>query len=123
MLVPLALLILGLSLSVVSSASASATLTANQPDPVVGEIITYTGTPNGECPSPITYTYSVDGVVKKASTDFHTWGTFTYVYDTAGPHTVSFAATGAGNCTIGTASLTDTVGDAPGGTITTAPEP
>ena len=62
----LALAVLALSLAFTASASASGTttLTVNQPDPVVGETITYTAQISGECPAnsthPFIWTYDVD---------------------------------------------------------------
>jgi hypothetical protein len=130
----LALVVLALSLVYVAAASAAGTttLTVNQLDPVVGETLNYTSSLSGECPSPPTFTWRVDGTVKKAATatdgDSYTAAAkFSYAFPTAGSHTVTLVVTapdGPGvTCDFGTGTITDTVGDAPGGTITASPDP
>jgi hypothetical protein len=117
----LALLVLVLSLISVSSASAAGTVTvtSSQPDPVVGEAITYSTALSGECPTPFTYTFSVDGAVKQDGGQT----TFTYTFPAAGSHTVSALVTGQGGCTFGPGSISQTVGDAVSGTISVSPDP
>jgi len=122
----LALLVFALSLAFAPAALAAGgttTLTVNQPDPLVGETLTYTASISGECPTPFVWTYSVDGTVKKTSSDYPSATTFTYVFSTAGSHTVSATVTGAGGCEYTAGSITDTVGDAMSGAISVSPEP
>ena len=128
MLLALAVLALSLAFAASASASGTTTLTANQLDPVVGETVSYTSSLSGECPSPPTFTWRVDGTVKKAATatdgDSYTAAAkFSYAFATAGSHTVTLVVTAPGPCDFGTGTITDTVGDAPGGTITASPDP
>ncbi|CAB4959391.1 unannotated protein [freshwater metagenome] len=121
----LALLLLLLASAIPSQAGAQAApvpLSVNQPEPVVGEILTFTTGITSDCDFDVRWT--VDGVVSKTALASSPGARELKVaFDTVGPHTVEASGI---NGTCGTptpASLTVTVDPALVGTITATPDP
>ncbi|MDO9409342.1 hypothetical protein [Patulibacter sp.] len=115
-------LLLLLGLAVPAQAGAS-TVTVNQPEPTVGETLTFTADLAAECPFQVNW--KVDGVVQKVAT-FPTAPDsrqFKWAFSTAGPHTVDVSATDAGCAGAEPASIQLTVDPALVGTITATPDP
>lgn len=114
-------LLLGLLLAPSARAASSVTVTYDQPDPSVGEVITFSVTAISDCSQ--TYTFSVDGVDLQTKVGGST--TFTHTFTTPGDHTVAVRGVDFDCASDTTATDTEIVPVSAqlGGTIATSPAP
>jgi hypothetical protein len=102
------------------AANAAAGITTTQPNPVVGEQVTY-GTSGVECGNNLaaTYTWSVDNVQKQSSTST----SFTTSFTSDGQHVVDLATACPNGGATDSGSRTVDVNGAFSGTISVSPDP
>jgi hypothetical protein len=112
------LLVLGLA----GPAQAGAAITVNQPEPTVGETLTFTTDINSDCSFDVNW--KVDGTLQKTATSGSADAKqFKWAFTTAGPHTVEASSTNGVCGNPPTQSLALTIDPALVGTITATPDP
>lgn len=114
---------LGLLLAPAAVAGPTVSISSDQPDPVVGETVTFTASDYGECTDE-SLTFEVDGTEEQTGIYRDT---FDYAFTEAGDHSVKVTATSPPDCTstpkVATDTLPVTVRDDVSGTIDVSPDP